>query len=64
MQEKARGQYEEHYALIERLMPAERLLKFNLEDRWEPLCKFLNKSIPDVEFPGINESVSLRRKLA
>ena len=63
MQEKARGKYEEHYALIERLTPAERLLKFNLEDGWEPLCKFLNKSIPDVEFPRVNESAALREKI-
>ncbi|KAH6991539.1 hypothetical protein EDB82DRAFT_494142 [Fusarium venenatum] len=30
--------------------------KFKLEQGWEPLCKFLGKNVPNVEFPRVNES--------
>lgn len=35
-------------------MPPERLLEWNIGDGWEPLCEFLDKPIPDVEFPHSN----------
>ena len=63
MQEKARDKYEEHYASVERVTPPKQLLKFNLEDGWDPLCKFLNKPIPDVEFPRVNEGAALSEKM-
>ena len=30
-----------------------RLLIYNVEDGWKPLCEFLNKNIPKVKFPNI-----------
>ena len=63
MQEKARDKYREHYALVENAMSPERLLKFKLEDGWAPLCKFLEKPLPDVEFPRVNEAAALKEKL-
>lgn len=63
MQEKARGKYREHYALVERVTPSERLLKFGLDEGWEPLCRFLGKPIPDVEFPRVNEGAALKEKI-
>ncbi len=63
MQEKARGKYREHYALVEKVTPSEQLLKFDLKDGWEPLCNFLNKPIPNIEFPRVNESAALREKV-
>lgn len=62
MQEKARAKYEEHYALVERVTPSKQLLKFKLEEGWSPLCKFLNKPVPDVEFPRVNEAAALSEK--
>ncbi|KAM3066198.1 hypothetical protein ACMFMG_012141 [Clarireedia jacksonii] len=46
--------YLQHYENVRQLVPAERLLEFNVEDGWEPLCKFLHESIPDTEFPNSN----------
>ena len=63
MQEKARSKYREHYALVESVTPSERLLKFKLEDGWGPLCKFLGKPLPDVEFPKVNEAAALKEKV-
>lgn len=63
MQEKAKKRYREHYALVEEVTPPGQLLKFNLEDGWGPLCTFLDKPIPDIEFPRVNESAALNEKI-
>ena len=49
-------QFWEHYAEIRKCVPTERLLDYRLEDGWEPLCKFLERKIPDKPFPRVNES--------
>ena len=61
MQEKARPKYREHYALVERVTPPERLLKFELKDGWGPLCDFLQMPVPEVPFPRVNEAAALRK---
>ena len=55
MQEMARDRYREHYALVRRLVPKERLLECKLGDGWEPLCTFLGKPVPDMPFPKVND---------
>ncbi len=59
MQEKARDKFEEHYAFVEKVTPSNRLLKFKLEDGWVPLCEFLNKPVPNTEFPRVNDAAAL-----
>ncbi|KAJ5259573.1 hypothetical protein N7478_012554 [Penicillium angulare] len=59
----SREKYREHYALVRRLTPAERLLEFKLTDGWGPLCKFLGKPVPDVPFPHVNEKKWLDEKV-
>jgi hypothetical protein len=44
--------------MIRGLVPEERLLEWYIEDGWEPLCKFLGKPVPDVEFPHANAATS------
>lgn len=63
MQEKARPTYRQHYALVESITASERLLRFNLADGWEPLCQFLGKPVPEVQFPRVNESAALQEKI-
>ncbi|KAF7588328.1 hypothetical protein BBP40_005894 [Aspergillus hancockii] len=41
--------------MIRGLVPKERLLEWSVEDGWEPLCKFLDKSILDKPFPRVND---------
>ncbi|KAH7308734.1 P-loop containing nucleoside triphosphate hydrolase protein [Rhexocercosporidium sp. MPI-PUGE-AT-0058] len=55
----ARDMYREYYAEIRRIAPKERLLEYELGSGWEPLCEFLGKQVPEVEFPHANESQSL-----
>ena len=62
MRAKMRDIYCQHYALVRRVTPKDRLLEFDLKDGWEPLCKFLGKQIPDVPFPRINDAVSLNEQ--
>lgn len=56
---KARDMYGEYYAEIRRVVPKDRLLEYELGSGWGPLCEFLGKEVPDVEFPHENESESL-----
>lgn len=60
MRGRARAKYREHYELVERVTPRERLLKYRLGEGWEPLCKLLGKEVPTVEFPRVNESEALK----
>jgi len=48
--------YDEWIEKVKRQVPKERLLVFNAKEGWEPLCKFLEKEIPDEPFPNVNES--------
>lgn len=56
-----RRAYDEHHALIRRLVPPERLLFFRVSDGWEPLCIFLDTPVPEVAFPRKNESAELKQ---
>ncbi len=61
--QKAKKVYEDHYAKIRRITPKERLLDFQLQEGWEPLCRILEKEVPDVPFPKINEGPMFRKQL-
>ncbi|MCJ1336348.1 hypothetical protein MMC09_001624 [Bachmanniomyces sp. S44760] len=63
MQEKSRQAYRDHYALVRRVTPKERLLEYQLGDGWQPLCDFLGKLVPDVPFPRVNDSEALQELL-
>lgn len=56
--------HKEHYMMVREMVPPEQLLEFNLDDGWEPLCRFLGVPIPDLPFPHHNkrESIMERRK--
>ena len=58
--------YRDHYARVRRLVPADRLLNYELGSGWGPLCEFLGKEEPadGVEFPWVNEAPALRKKVA
>ncbi|KAK4189406.1 hypothetical protein QBC35DRAFT_146685 [Podospora australis] len=45
----------EHHAMIRGLVPPRKLLEWTVEDGWAPLCKFLDKPVPENEpFPHVN----------
>lgn len=52
----------EHYATIRGAVESERLLEWKVQDGWEPLCRFLEKPVPDVEFPRGNSPEKMLEK--
>ena len=40
--------------MIRGMVPKENLLEWTVDDGWEPLCKFLDKPVPDEPFPHVN----------
>jgi hypothetical protein len=59
----AKEVYSQHYAQIRKLVPKGRLLEYQVQDGWEPLCKFLGKEVPDVPFPRGNEKADLHKRI-
>jgi hypothetical protein len=57
----ARETYDSHGRRIRELVPPDRLLVYRLGDGWGPLCEFLGRDVPDVDFPWLNEAAMLRR---
>ncbi|KAI4267829.1 MAG: hypothetical protein L6R38_008074 [Xanthoria sp. 2 TBL-2021] len=64
MRRKAKPHYREHNALVRRITPNEKLLEYKMGSGWEPLCRFLGKPIPDVDFPRVNETAALQEKIS
>jgi len=56
--------YRRHNAHVIQDVPREQLLIFDLKSGWEPLCKFLNKPVPDKPFPHLNKNGVLLKTLA
>ncbi|ENH75031.1 hypothetical protein FOC1_g10010415 [Fusarium oxysporum f. sp. cubense race 1] len=52
----ARQAFHDHYDVVKRIVPSERMLEFKVQEGWGPLCKFLDKEIPGEEFPKLNDS--------
>lgn len=55
--DKMRKSYEDHYALVRRVCPKERLLEMPLgKSGWNELCEFLGHKVPTTPWPKLNES--------
>jgi len=53
----------EHKAYIQRVVPKERLLIMSVKDGWAPLCKFLDKPVPEEPYPHANEAAAIAKIL-
>lgn len=47
-------QFMRHNAEVERAIPKDRLLVYEVSQGWEPLCGFLDIPVPDAPFPRAN----------
>ncbi len=56
--------FHRHNAAVQREVPPEKLLVYEVSDGWEPLCEFLEVAVPDEEFPWLNDSASFARMVA
>ena len=48
-----------HVAEVRRLVPPEKLLVFDMREGWPPFCRFLNKPVPDMAFPKVNDAAMM-----
>lgn len=62
--QNAKAAYLAHNAEVKRVTPPERLLLFQVGQGWEPLCEFLEKPVPDVPFPRVNDTEELNKMVA
>jgi hypothetical protein len=56
--------FERHTAEVQRTIPRDRLLTFDVAQGWQPLCEFLNVPIPSKPFPRLNSREELGAKIA
>ncbi|KAL3442687.1 P-loop containing nucleoside triphosphate hydrolase protein [Aspergillus insuetus] len=63
-EKNGRQAYRDHYALVEKLVPRGSLLLFDVHDGWEPLCRFLGRPLPQIDFPTGNVVETFHRRLA
>ena len=47
--------FRQHIEEVKKEIPSERLLVHEAKEGWEPLCKFLNKEIPNKPYPRRNK---------
>ena len=52
-----------HNEEVKRRVPAEKLLVFEVEEGWGPLCEFLGIAEPDKPFPRLNDAAQMRRRI-
>ena len=55
--------YQAHLEEVQRAVPAERLLVFDVRQGWGPLCDFLGVAVPEGPFPHLNDRVSFGHSL-
>ena len=56
--------FEEHIQEVQRVIPADKLLVFQVQDGWGPLCEFLGVAQPTKKFPHINDRKTTQRVYA
>jgi hypothetical protein len=51
-------------AEVQRTVPADRLLVFDVKDGWELLCHFLGMPVPDTPFPHSNAGEGFQQNMS
>jgi hypothetical protein len=55
--------YERYNEEVKQAVPSEGLLVYEIAEGWEPLCRFLDRPIPDGLFPRVNSTDEFRGPL-
>lgn len=53
---------DDHIAEVGRVVPADKLLVYEVKDGWGPLCTFLGVPVPEAPFPRLNDSAAFNRQ--
>ncbi|HVY87652.1 MAG TPA: sulfotransferase [Hyphomonadaceae bacterium] len=59
----AKAVYERHNADVQKVIPANRLLVYEVKQGWDPLCAFLGKPVPDKPFPNVNDMEEFKARI-
>ncbi|MGR3272506.1 sulfotransferase family protein [Thalassococcus profundi] len=60
-EERAIKDFEAHVAEVKSVIPANRLLVYELGSGWEPLCEFLGVSVPEQTYPHTNATTDFQK---
>ncbi len=60
--ETAKAAYTAHAERVRRTVPPGRLVEWQPQDGWEPLCAALGVSVPEIEFPHDNTTAEFRAR--
>jgi hypothetical protein len=56
--------FNQHNEQVQRIVPRDRLLVYEIREGWEPLCTFLGVPAPDGKpFPHLNDSAEFRTRI-
>jgi Sulfotransferase domain len=55
--------YQRHNETVQRVIPPERLLVYDLSQGWDPLCRFLEVGVPNEPIPSANSTEDFKRRL-
>lgn len=55
--------FDRHNRSVIDSIPKERLLVYRPGDGWEPLCRFLERDVPETDFPRLNDTAEFRARL-
>jgi hypothetical protein len=55
--------FERHNAEVQRRVPGDRLLVYDVKAGWGPLCEFLGVEEPEEPFPRTNDAAEMQRRL-
>jgi hypothetical protein len=56
--------YQRHNAAVREAIAPDRLLVFEVAEGWEKLCSFLDRPVPEEDFPRLNDSASFRDRFS
>ena len=56
----ALGRYHDE---VRRTVPSDRLLVWSVDEGWDELCKFLDRPVPEMPFPHLNDSKEFTERL-
>jgi len=61
---KAIAHYNWHIKDVIATVPAERLLVYQVNEGWGPLCEFVGKEVPNTPFPNVNDRAEIKATIA
>ncbi|CAF1238717.1 unnamed protein product [Didymodactylos carnosus] len=59
--DKAIKHMKTHNSNVISVIPSDQLLIYRVEEGLEQLCKILNKSIPNITFPHLNDALTFKQ---